>query len=201
MDHLPLFILIIGVAGSGKTEIGKLIAKQLCYVYLDKDTLTRPYTEKFLEVSSPTHDPNDRESSFYLDNVRPLEYSISLNVAEENLRIGNSVVVSAPFLTEAKTPNWINREILVGKKLLNRVHLKVVLVVSDRPTERKRLIQRGADRDKWKLYHWEPYTNSINDFEIQWDLDSTEIFKFDNREVPTIPFNKQMEELVKWIKN
>lgn len=198
-NTLPKLVLIIGVAGSGKTEIGKQISKRLNYVYLDKDTLTRPYTEKFLETSSPNQDPNDRESTFYLEHIRPLEYLISLNTAEENLRLGNNVIVSAPFLSEAKMANWIKKEILVGRRLMRKIDLKVILIKSDRETERKRLIQRNADRDKWKLFHWEEYTNAIHDFQLQWGLEEANFFTFDNRESPAVPFSNQMEELIKWI--
>ncbi|MEH7224458.1 ATP-binding protein [Bacillus sp. JJ1566] len=199
--QLPKLVLIIGVAGSGKTEVGKQVSKHLNYVYIDKDTLTRPYTEKFLKTSSPNQDPNDRESAFYLEHVRPLEYLISLNVAEENLRLGNHVVISAPFLSEAKMTNWIKKEVLVGRRLMRKIDVKVIWVESDRETERKRIIQRGAERDKWKLFHWDQYTEGIDNFKLQWGIDQQNLFVFDNRELPSVPFSKQMEELIKWIEN
>ncbi len=199
MNNLPQLILIIGVAGSGKSEIGKLLSKKLKYVYIDKDTATRPFTENFLTMSSPHQNKNDRESDFYLEYVRPLEYLISLDLAEENIRLGNSVIISAPFLGEARSNTWLRQEINFRRRLNGKVCLKVVLVESDRTTERKRMLQRDAGRDKWKLSNWEEYCSAIQDFRVEWNLDPQSFFQFDNSEIPPVPFKKQMEELSKWI--
>ncbi len=199
MNNLPQLILIIGVAGSGKSEIGKLLSKKLKYVYIDKDTATRPFTENFLTMSSPHQNKNDRESDFYLEYVRPLEYLISLDLAEENLRLGNSVIISAPFIGEARNNAWLKREINFRRRLNGKVALKVVLVESDRTTERKRMLQRDAGRDKWKLSNWEEYCLAIQDFKVEWNLGPQSFFQFDNSEIPSVPFKKQMEELGKWL--
>ena len=74
-----------------KNTVGKKIAEQLRYVYLDKDTIAQPFVEALNPIK------NDRESTLYLNTIRPLEYQVLLDVAEENLRLGQSVVLSAPF--------------------------------------------------------------------------------------------------------
>jgi predicted kinase len=199
---LPQLILVVGVAGSGKTEIGKLLAKKLNYVYLDKDTLTRRFTEALLtEGKNSLGNPNDRESEYFINFIRPIEYKITMDVAEENLRLGNHVVVSAPFLAEAANQNWIRQELYVTRRLLNKIAVKVVWVRSDRKTERVRLINRNAARDEWKLRNWDQYCDSIKDFAVTWDLPENALFVFDNTSNPKISFPDQMEMLLKWIKS
>src|SRR5690625_4130486 len=46
----PRVILIGGYAGSGKTELGRIIARETGWPILDKDTLTRPVVETALEI-------------------------------------------------------------------------------------------------------------------------------------------------------
>jgi len=75
-------IIVAGVAGSGKSYIGKEIAKKIenC-VYLDKDTQTRFLVDKFLKCLG--HNETDRESQEYLQNIRPLEYECLLKQGKE----------------------------------------------------------------------------------------------------------------------
>lgn len=197
MTKLPILLLVIGVAGSGKSEVGKKISKEVQYTYLDKDTISRGFTESLLMNCSPTKDPNDRESDYYLQHIRDLEYAVTLEIAIENLRLGNDVLISAPFLKEAKDVDWLNG-LLRKFRLKNKVKLKVVLVESDRVTERKRIIQRDAARDLWKLGNWEVYVESLKDFKVNWE---TDFYVFDNKESPNKPFSEQIDEVKLWLEN
>lgn len=62
-------ILVAGYAGSGKSEAGKLLAAATGWAMLDKDTISRPMTERLLTALGG--DPDDRHSSSYLEQVRP----------------------------------------------------------------------------------------------------------------------------------
>src|SRR4051812_22582180 len=68
----PHLILIGGYAGSGKSELGRIIARETGWPMIDKDTITRPVVEAMLEAIG--HSANDRESEEYMTLVRPREY-------------------------------------------------------------------------------------------------------------------------------
>jgi DNA-binding transcriptional MocR family regulator len=68
----PHVVMIGGYAGSGKTELGRILARETKWPILDKDTLTRFVVEAALEMQGLSR--NDRESEVYLKNFRPSEY-------------------------------------------------------------------------------------------------------------------------------
>lgn len=188
---MATLVIVLGVAGAGKSTIGKEIAKRLHFLYLDKDTLTEP----FVEALNPRK--HDRESIYYLNKIRPIEYKVLLDVAEENLRLGQSVVLSAPFGKEALDPNWLERELECTRGL--QVRLKIIWVKVDTTTERLRLAKRKAARDQWKLNHWEQYQAQRGEFAVKWSRDPAVYFEFDNR-APNEPlFEKQLRRLLAWI--
>ena len=80
------FILIGGLPGSGKTHIGKILANDINAVYLDKDTISRDFTEAMLVEIGCSSD--DRESELYLAKVRDHEYSTMMKIGMENLELG-----------------------------------------------------------------------------------------------------------------
>src|SRR5579859_926808 len=94
---MPTVYFVIGPAGSGKSTVATLLAKQLGAVYLDKDSLTTYFTEALLAQAG--NDPHERDNSeFYQSTVMDLEYATLLRVAGDNLRLGLSVVLDAPFV-------------------------------------------------------------------------------------------------------
>jgi predicted kinase len=150
--------LMGGFAGSGKSESGKLLAAFTGWAILDKDTLTRPLTERLLLAFGS--DADDRHSKVYTERVRPLEYECLLKAAWENLECGVSAVLVAPFLREVTDQHWMSR-------VTRRCHragarLETFWVDSDADSMRERLISRNATRDTWKLTHWSAYLPTMD---------------------------------------
>src|SRR5690348_5038015 len=56
----PHVLLIGGYAGSGKSELGRILIRETSWPMLDKDTITRPVVEAALQLIG--FSPNDRES-------------------------------------------------------------------------------------------------------------------------------------------
>jgi len=155
---LKKLILVSGNAGSGKTYIGKILAKKvLSSVYMDKDTLTRPMVEELLRLNMSY--PHDRESDIYLKKVRPLEYDILMKHAQENLELGLNVIASAPFIKELRDSNWLLN--LKEEMEFEDVEVIVVWIKSDENTMKKRIISRNAARDEWKIKNWQSYVQNI----------------------------------------
>jgi DNA-binding transcriptional regulator YhcF (GntR family) len=103
----PHVILIGGYAGSGKSELGRILVRETGWPLLDKDSLTRPVVEAALELIG--HSPNDRESEMYLNQIRPREYEALIGATTENVDCGNSVLVTAPFIREFGNVPWVSR--------------------------------------------------------------------------------------------
>lgn len=154
----PQVILIGGYAGSGKSELARMIARETGWALLDKDTLTRPVVERALEALGQS--PNDRESTVYLDEVRPREYEALSAATLENLQCGNSVIVTAPFIREFGDTAWLQRTI--GDYDGLNAGTAVVWVYCDPGTMHTYLRRRGAARDGAKLADWEQYITGVD---------------------------------------
>ena len=154
----PRAVLIGGYAGSGKTELGRILARSTGWPILDKDTLTRPVVEAALEILGQS--PHDRESDTYLQRVRPREYEALTSAAEENVQCGNSVIVTAPFIAEFRDPQWLERTKARFEGM--DASVSVVWVYCDPDTMHLYLRKRGAARDAAKLADWPAYLSRID---------------------------------------
>ncbi|WP_055696162.1 AAA family ATPase [Streptomyces prasinopilosus] len=185
------FALVGGYAGSGKSEAGKLLAAVTGWAMLDKDTLSRPMTEGLLRAMGG--DPDDRHSPAYLEHVRPLEYECLLKAAWENLECGISVVLVAPFLSEAADGQWISRVTRRCRRLGAR--FEAFWVDSDAESMHERLISRNASRDTWKLAHWSTYVDGM-DLSLR---PASPHHLIDNRISAVRPLAEQLESLAQRI--
>lgn len=151
-------VLIGGYAGSGKTELGRIIARQTGWPILDKDTTTRQVVEAALESLGLSR--NDRESDQYVNVIRPAEYNALLETMTENVQCGNSAVVTAPFIRELQDRAWCDRQLASIQSM--GAHLHVAWVRCDEQTMRTYLQHRGAARDTAKLEDWTRYMAGVD---------------------------------------
>lgn len=154
----PRVLIIGGYAGSGKTELGRVIARETGWPMLDKDTLTRPVLEAALEVMGLS--PHDRESEQYLTLLRPREYEALMEAASENVACGNSVIVTAPFIAEFNDQAWLERA--QESFAVKDASTTLVWVYCDAGSMQTYIRRRGAARDAAKLADWEGYLSRIN---------------------------------------
>ena len=153
----PNVILIGGYAGSGKSELGRIIARETGWPMIDKDTITRPVVEAMLETIG--HSANDRESDEYMTLVRPREYEALMATMIENVECGNSVIATAPYIREFSETAWIERT----RERLSTLNatMSLVWVHCDAETMHMYLRGRGAARDAGKLGDWPTYLANI----------------------------------------
>jgi predicted kinase len=161
----PTLVIVIGTAGSGKSTIARRLAVQHAAAYLDKDAMSARFVEAALLAAG--YDPGDRESNtFYRDHVLPLEYDSLFDVAGDNLRIGRPVVVDAPFSPYLADPGFIAAA--AERFDWPPVDIEVVRVRISPATLQHRLRERGLERDRWKLTHWDEYWAEHGDRPCMW---------------------------------
>ncbi|GAA0469507.1 hypothetical protein Aca07nite_27750 [Actinoplanes capillaceus] len=154
----PNVILIGGYAGSGKSELGRILARETGWSMIDKDTITRPVVEATLELIGLS--PNDRESDSYMRLVRPREYEALAATMIENVECGNSAIITAPFIREFSDSAWISRT--QAKLAALNAATTLVWVHCDIDTMHTYLRGRGAARDAGKLGDWAGYLEKID---------------------------------------
>lgn len=165
MTALPA-VLVIGSAGSGKSTVAAALATSLHAAYLDKDDVADRFTGALLTANGEGAGSRDG-SAFYVEAVRPLEYATLLALASANLRIGLPVVLDAPFGASFTDPDYIDRVREEGG-WPEDARPVVVRVSASAETTRRRLIDRGLDRDRWKLENWEEFWASTGSARPSW---------------------------------
>jgi predicted kinase len=151
-------VFVGGFAGSGKSQLGRMMARAAGWPVLDKDTLSRPVVEAALELAGQS--PDDRESETYLKVLRPAEYAALVSAVTENLKCGASAIATAPFLREFADRAWLDRVTVSCADLSAKAVF--VWVYCDERSMQTYLRQRGAARDTWKLANWARYLDSID---------------------------------------
>lgn len=175
----PTVIFLIGAASSGKSTVGKLIASNYNFTYLDKDTVCNNFTGALLESNG--YSPHERDDCDYYKNVvMDLEYQTLLDIANDNLWLGRSVILDAPFLGYFSNKNYINE--LRKKYDWSNVKAMVLQVTIDFSILKERMKARGLNRDTWKLANWDTYIQDIQAKQCLWE--NIEIKQFDNSSSP-----------------
>lgn len=151
-------ILVGGLPGSGKTFIGKALARRIGAAYLDKDVVANGFVAALL-VALGSH-PADRESPVYVEHVRPLEYQTLLALGLDSLTASTPVVCSAPFLAEFGSQPWLER--VRADAQARGASLLPLWVRSDLETVRDRIVRRGEARDSAKLRRWDEYASTVS---------------------------------------
>ena len=138
-------VLVTGWPGSGKSTVGRRVARRLGAALVDQDTVTGPLVAVVAELVG-THDLDDPRLA---GPTRQARYETVVAVAEDNLRVGTPVVLVAPFSAERRNlPAWqaLDRRLRAagGAPVLVWLQLEPSAVV-------RRLQARGAPRDLAKL--------------------------------------------------
>ncbi|MCT6735440.1 GntR family transcriptional regulator [Rhodococcus qingshengii] len=154
----PHVLLIGGYAGSGKSELGRILARLTHWPIIDKDTITRPVVEAALETLDRSYD--DRESEDYVQIIRPREYEALASTIDENIACGTSVIATAPFVHEFSDPHWAARTL--SHYNAQRAEVHVLWVRCSTETMQLYLRRRGAGRDGWKLSNWNSYIADVD---------------------------------------
>jgi predicted kinase len=138
LERLTL-VLLMGVPGSGKTTLANEILKGIWLVYLDNNFIADAF---FLKTRT---DPE------YL-SLRKNLYDVLYRVADENLRVCNSVLLDAPHVTQMQDEDW--RKFISHLASRNKAELAVIRCFCSEKTLHRRITERAEMRDHWKLENW-----------------------------------------------
>ena len=188
----PRLILFAGHAGTGKSTLAKKALPQIIektgedFFFLDKDTVYGAYSAHVMELT--TNNPNDRDSPFYLENLRDWEYSGLIDIARENLLLGVNVILVGPFSKEINSGKMFDPKAL-GIPAETSIRLAWIDLAED---EAKRRMEKRADpRDNWKLTNWSQYVKR----RIQ-PPNHSAIFRFDNLHFDQAQFETLISHLI-----
>ena len=188
----PRLILFAGHAGTGKSTLAKkalpLIVERTGedFFFLDKDTVYGAYSAHVMELT--TNNPNDRDSPFYLKNLRDWEYEGLIAIAKENLQLGVNVILVGPFSNELQSGRMLNPEKLGVPSVSS---IKIAWIDLDENEARHRMEKRADPRDEYKLQHWDQY--------IKRKIDPPKhiaIQRFDNLHFDETQFEKLIDHLI-----
>ncbi|GGO83632.1 AAA family ATPase [Nonomuraea cavernae] len=187
----PTLTLVGGYAGSGKTEFSRFLSEITGWALLDKDSMTCAMAERLL--TSLGGDLHDRHTELYLREVRPLEYRCLMETAFDNLHVGTSAILAAPFIAELADADWICR--LTDRCAAMGVDVAVIWMSCDIESMRRHIEFRSAARDAWKLANWGTYTSGLDIHNIP----ATADIAVDNRLGAAIDLVKQTRESLKQV--
>jgi len=138
----PCLILIMGVAGSGKSTLAREILRRIWAVYLDNNYIVDAF---FPETRSGRH----------YEKLRPRFYKTLYTITEENLKLGNSVLLDVPHVKEVQTYKW---QAFI-KRLVTKTNAKLIVIrcLCSEQNLQSRIRSRGERRDRWKLEHWKEF--------------------------------------------
>lgn len=152
--------IVSGPPASGKTWYARQLAGRLGAVMLDSDQVAERLVRAGLGLAGL--DPDDRDSPAYKRAYRDPVYETLFDLAVSHL--GHlPVVIAGPFTREGGENDWLDRlERRLGAR--PRAHF----VWCDADTRRRRLVERGEERDRPKLDDWQAYVATCREERPLW---------------------------------
>jgi predicted kinase len=189
----PRLILFAGHAGTGKSTLAKRALPLIIestgedYFFLDKDTVYGAFSAHVMELT--TQNPNDRDSPYYLQNLRDWEYRGLIDIARENLLLGVNVILVGPFSKEIQSGRMFNPEAL---GIPPQTKISIAWIDLEESEAKRRMEKRDDPRDQWKLAHWDEYVKRRTE-----PPKHSSIQRFDNLNFDQVEFKKLINHLIK----
>ena len=134
-------VVLAGSPCAGKTTLAALIAAELTATLIDKDTIEWPLCNAALAAGGLADYAH--ESELYKTVLKHAAYETMERIAEQNTKLGGSVVLVAPFSSHVKDKTW--QPALQARLGVDRVSVLWVTASHDVLLARKSA--RGEGRD------------------------------------------------------
>ena len=152
---LPV-VLLTGPPASGKSTVGRALARHLRAALVDQDTATAPLTAVVAELVGV----DDLDDIRLAGPTRAARYETVAALAEDNLRAGTPVVLVAPFTAERRdSAAW---DALGGRLRAAGGSPLLVWLRVDPAVVVQRLRVRGEPRDTAKLADVTAFTQALD---------------------------------------
>ncbi len=139
---MPAVFVVAGLAGSGKSTVGRVLARRTGAVLLDQDVLTNPLMTRIARAAGITD--HDFDHPALADpEVRQARYQCLVDTGLDNVELGRTVVLVAPFTREiADRDAW--NQLCVA---FTPVPVTLLWVTAPPRVLRERRRRRGLPRD------------------------------------------------------
>ncbi|MBB5574178.1 MULTISPECIES: AAA family ATPase [Rhizobium] len=137
-----MLVIFGGLPGSGKTTIALLLAERLQAVHVRVDTIEQAL----------------RDSGMLKAEVGPAGYIAAYGVAEDNLRLGRTVIADSVNPIQVTRDAWLQ----VAKRAGRRA-IEVEVVCSDKAEHRRRAETRATDVEGLVKPSWDEIVNRTYD--------------------------------------
>jgi predicted kinase len=135
-----------------------------------------------------TQNPNDRDSPFYIENLRDWEYQGLIDTARENLLLGVNVILVGPFSKEIQSGRMFSPQAL---GLPPETSMQIAWIDLVELEAKERMEKRADPRDEWKLAHWGQYAKRRTEPPVHPNL-----HRFDNSFFNEAAFTRLIDALV-----
>lgn len=159
--------VVVGPAGSGKSYVARELARRVGGVYLDKDSMASRLVSAALVLAGLPQDGREDEPA-YVGRLMPAEYAGLFASAADNLRIGQSVVLDAPFAAYLSDRDFLIASCTAADWPPD-TRIVVVKVQAGEETVRARLTDRALPRDRAKLADWNRFWGQLGAQDCHWE--------------------------------
>jgi predicted kinase len=156
-DSRPAAVLVTGPPASGKSTVGTSLARTLGATLIDQDVATGP----LVGVIGSLVKVDDIDDPRLATLTRADRYETITRLAEDNLRVGNTVLLVAPFTEERKN-------LQAWEDLIHRLQraaggaVTMIWLYLSREELLQRMRARGAKRDEAKLNKEQQFIDQLN---------------------------------------
>ncbi len=161
----PFLILFAGKAGTGKSTLASAVSEELSLPYVDYDTACQP----FLSAIEKRAGLGDGDRYAFYRTWRKASYDTVLDIISENIRLGVSIVASAPFSEEIRDPAFPDK---LRQSSGRDFRILLCYMAPDEETHLRMVRDRGSFRDEDFISDRKRFSETLKAEMPAWDPSS-----------------------------